>query len=256
MKSILMSLWMLTLALTSMPAKASSSIKEQEKAVTVEMIGVKKKRAGKKRANDDSRQIKPPLSRAPLVKNWAPILKDTYWMVYPEHLPAFELQGNSLGTVGLPKEVPPKISALQDQTVYYIQDADPVGYFWGYVAVYLVDPYWETGSHPQKSCGTLLSPIIPDGSLILSFTTQQTPIVRQNWATGKMVWMNVDGEDQWTMNNWKVEGYNHWAYMIQTYQGHKYWEDLPLVHTSVTNFLENCTAEWQPVNPPPNPPMP
>ena len=68
--------------------------------------------------------VKPALTPAPQVTEWS-LLKDTYWIVYPEYTPAYELQGNSLGTVGLPKTDPPTITRILDQTVYYIQDVDP-----------------------------------------------------------------------------------------------------------------------------------
>ena len=74
--------------------------------------------------------VKAPLTPAPNVTNWS-LLKDTYWIVVSEYTPAYELQGNSTGTVGLPKTDPPTITRILDQTVYYIQDVDPRGYFWG-----------------------------------------------------------------------------------------------------------------------------
>ena len=212
--------------------------------------------------------IKQPRRKAPPVRNWS-LLINTYWIVYPENLPAFELQGTALGTIGRPKTDPPTISPLQDQTVYYIKGYDPSGYFWGTFSVELVDPTWDNGTHPQSSCGTLLSPITPAGDLIISSTTDQGgegDPPTQNWGTGKMVWMNVDGVDQWTMQNWKVGGYVHWAYMIQVRPGHKYWNNLPYSHRSVQDFLAPCylapntsvlnTNNWDPVNPPPNPPRP
>ena len=70
--------------------------------------------------------VKAPLTPAPQVTEWS-LLKDTYWIVYPEYTPAYELQGNSLATNGLPKTVPPTITRILDQTVYYIQDVDPRG---------------------------------------------------------------------------------------------------------------------------------
>ena len=207
------------------------------------------------------RQINPARSKAPRVGNWASVLDDTYWMVYPEGLPAYELQGNSLGTFGQGTATPPVISALQDMTVYHIQNTTSGGsggrYWFGTTAVFLMDPYYVyPPGFPQAQCGTVLSPILDDGSLILSATTSQFPNLRQNWATGRMVWMNVNGIDQWTMlQNWKVEGYVHLAFMIQTKPGHKYWLDLPLVNKSVPEFLAPCT-DFTPVDPKPNPPMP
>ena len=206
------------------------------------------------------RQINPARSKAPRVGNWASVLDDTYWMVYPEGLPAYELQGNSLGTFGQGTATPPVISALQDMTVYHIQNTTSGGsggrYWFGTIAVFLMDPYYVyPPGFPQAQCGTVLSPILDDGSLILSATTSQFPNLQQNWGTGRMVWMNVNGIDQWTMQNWKVEGYVHLAFMIQTKPGHKYWLDLPLVNKSVPEFLAPCT-DFTPVDPKPNPPMP
>ena len=199
--------------------------------------------------------VKAPLTPAPQVTEWS-LLKDTYWIVYPEYTPAYELQGNSLATNGLPKTVPPTITRILDQTVYYIQDVDPRGYFWGLFGVTLVDPSWDNGSNPQSSFGTLLSPITPHGDLIISTTTNQGSSSQpptQNWGTGKMVWMNVDGQDQWTMQNWKVGSYVHWAYMIQAKPGDKYWDSLPLTHQSVPEFLAAGQSTWAPVNPVPYP---
>ena len=197
--------------------------------------------------------VQAPLTAAPQVLEWT-LLKDTYWIVYPEYTPAYELQGNSLGTIGLPSTVPPTITRILDQTVYHIQDVDPRGYFWGLFGVTLVDPSWDNGSHPQPSFGTLLSPITPQGDLIISTTTNQGSSSQppsQSWGTGKMVWMNVDGQDQWTMQNWKVGGYVHWAYMVQVKPGDKYWDDLPLTHQSIPDFLAPGQSDWAPVNPVP-----
>jgi len=199
--------------------------------------------------------VQAPLTAAPQVLEWT-LLKDTYWIVYPEYTPAYELQGNSLATNGLPRTVPPTITRILDQTVYYIQDVDPRGYFWGLFGVTLVDPSWDNGSNPSSSFGTLLSPITPHGDLIISTTTNQGSSSQpptQNWGTGKMVWMNVDGQDQWTMQNWKVGSYVHWAYMIQAKPGDKYWDSLPLTHQSVPEFLANGQSTWAPVNPVPYP---
>ena len=197
--------------------------------------------------------VKPALTPAPQVTEWS-LLKDTYWIVYPEYTPAYELQGNSLGTVGLPKTDPPTITRILDQTVYYIQDVDPLGYLWGYVAVTLVDPSWQWGGSPQSSYGTLLSPITPEGDLIIASTSDQGRGLQQptqNWGTGRMAWMNVDGKDQWTMQNWKVGGYVHWAYMIQVKPGDKYWDSLPLTRQSIPDFLAPGKSDWSPVNPVP-----
>ena len=206
---------------------------------------------------DPIREIKPARSKAPYVENWASVLLDTYWIVYPEGLPAYELQGNSIGTIGyLPTETPPVISAIQDQTVYHIQNLASGGrYFWGTIAVFLMDPYYNYTETPQTQCGTVLSPILADGSLIFSATTSQAPDLRQNWGTSRMVWMNVNGIDQWTMENWTGDKYVHIAYMIQAKPGHKYWDDLPLIHKSVLDFLGPCYNST-PINPLPNPPMP
>jgi len=196
--------------------------------------------------------VKLALTPAPRVTEWS-LLKDTYWIVYPEYTPAYELQGNSLGTLGLPKTDPPTITRVLDQTVYYIQDVDPRGYLWGYVAVTLVDPSWPGGAHAQSSYGTLLSPITPVGDWILSTTIDQGKALQepnQTWATGKMAWMNVDGKDQWTMENWKVGGYVHWAYMVQAKPGDKYWDNLPIVGESIPEFLAPALA-FAPVNPVP-----
>jgi hypothetical protein len=197
--------------------------------------------------------VKPPLTPAPHVRDWT-LLKDTYWIVYPEYTIAYELQGNSLGTLTLPKTDPATITRILDQTVYHIQEVDPRGYLWGSVAVTLVDPSWDNGSHPQPSYGALLSPITPTGDWILSTTVNQGATAlqapSQTWATGKMVWMNVDGTDQWTMENWKVGGYVHWAYMIQAKPGDKYWNDLPVVHQSIPEFMAGAKP---PVNPVPYP---
>lgn len=213
--------------------------------------------------------IKMPNHPAPRVLNWGRVLTDTYWIVYPEGLPAFEIQGNAIGTIGLPKTDPPTVSPLQDQSVYYVKGYSRSGYFWGTFAVKLTDPTWDAGAHPQFGCGTLLSPITPSGDLIISSTSDQGGPGQppsQNWGTGKMVWMNVDGVDQWTMQNWKVGGYVHWAYMVQVKPGHRYWTDLPYYHQSVDDFLAPCfqnpdtspsnTDNWDPVNPPANPPIP
>jgi hypothetical protein len=198
--------------------------------------------------------VKAPLTPAPNVTNWS-LLKDTYWIVVSKYTPAYELQGNSLGTIGLPKTDPPTITRILDQTVYYIQDVDPLGYLWGYVGVTLVDPSWDKGSHPQTTYGTLLSPITPAGDWILSTTVNQGNTAlqepSQTWATGKMAWMNVDGVDQWTMENWKVGGYVHWAYMIQSKPGDEYWDSLPVTNQSIPEFLAPAKASWEPVNPVP-----
>ena len=196
--------------------------------------------------------VKPALTPTPQVTEWS-LLKDTYWIVYPEYTPAYELQGNSLGTVGLPKTDPPTITRILDQTVYYIQDVDPLGYLWGYVAVTLVDPSWQWGGSPQSSYGTLLSPITPEGDWILSTTVDQGKGLQapsQTWATGKMAWMNVDGKDQWTMENWKEGGYVHWAYMVQAKPGDKYWDNLPIVNQSIPEFMAPALA-FAPINPVP-----
>ena len=215
-----------------------------------------------------AKAIDTPHRPARLVPDWK-VLTNTYWMVYPQNLPAFELQGNSIGTLGLPKTDPPTVSPLQDQTVYYIKGYDRSGYFWGTFATEITDPSWDDGAHVQSECGALLSPITPLGDIIISTTSDQGSNGQpptQNWGTGKMVWMNVDGKDQWTMQNYKADGYVHWAYMVQVKPGHRYWNDLPFSNKSVPDFLAPCyqnpdkdplkTNNWNLVNPPANPPMP
>ena len=184
--------------------------------------------------------IQPAWTKPPFKTDWS-FLSGTTWIVHPENLPAAELQGNALGTLNQQPTNPPTITPLLDQTVYQITGYKG-GYFWGVFGVTLGAP----NNAPESACGTLLSPITPYGDLIISTTTSQgnLPVVppSQNWGTGKMVWMNVDGIDQWTMLNWKVGGYVHWAYMIQVHPGDQYWNNLPWVGTSVTDFLRPCAS--------------
>ena len=175
-------------------------------------------------------------------------LKNTIWIVPPENLVAYELQGTGIGTMGTRTTTPPTITKLQDQTVYKITGFNQSGtssYFWGYFYVAV-----QAGSNKlQSSCGTLLSPITSDGDLIISTTTKQKPL-QQNWGTGKMVKKTINGVEQWTMLNWKVGGYVHTAYMIQTVPGDVYYNNLPFLGTSVDSVLSSskCT-NWIPVSP-------
>jgi hypothetical protein len=202
--------------------------------------------------NSDAQSPTPVIANAttpaPINPDWS-FLAGTTWIVPPTNLNAYELQGTALPTGGSPTTNPPTIVRLQDQTVYQITGYAN-GYFWGLFSVTL--GVGSTGTSPASACGTLLSPITPEGNLIISTTTLQTPLT-QNWGTGQMVWKKVNGVDQWTMQNWKVGGYVHWAYMIQTTSAPSdpYWLNLPYLGVSVPTVLNapGCASNWTPVNP-------
>lgn len=183
---------------------------------------------------------------APVNPDWS-FLVGTTWIVPPTDLNAYQLQGAGAPTSGSSPTAPPTVVQLQDQTVYKITGYAN-GYFWGIISVTL--GIGSTGTSPVTACGTVLSPITPEGGLILGITNSQAPFV-QNWANGQMVWKSVNGVDQWTMENWKVGTYVHWAHMIQTVPGDLYYSNLPYLGTSVPSVLNapGCSSAWSPVAP-------
>lgn len=183
---------------------------------------------------------------APTNPDWS-FLLGTTWIVPPSDLNAYQLQGSGAPTASSQATLPPTIVRIQDQTVYQITGYAN-GYFWGVISVTL--GVGSAGSSPVTACGTVLSPITPEGRLILGITNSQNPFV-QNWANGQMVWKSVNGVDQWTMENWKVGTYVHWAHMIQTVPGDLYYNNLPYLGTSVPTVLNaaGCSSAWSPVGP-------
>lgn len=134
--------------------------------------------------------MKPALTPAPQA-NACSLLNNTYWIADPEHTLAYELQGNNLGTVGLPKTDPPTATRILNQTVYSIQDVDPPGHSWGYVAIALANP----GFFPDLIIDNyaLVSPISGSGLLAgqaltsLGFSST-TPGLLASWTiTGSSV---------------------------------------------------------------------
>ena len=157
-------------------------------------------------------------------------LKGTFWVVPPGGVTAFQLLGAGPPTSDIPPTTPPTLVKLQDQTVYEITGYSR-GYFWGRIVVALGAP----GVATTYNCGTVLSPITPEGSLILSSTLNQAPVVQQ-WGSGAM----VKKGKQWTMQNWKAGGYAHWAYMVQAKPNSTIYNKLPFVGISVPDMLAMC----------------
>ena len=157
-------------------------------------------------------------------------LKGTIWVVPPGGVTAFQLLGAGPPTSDIPPTTPPTLVRLQDQTVYEITGYSR-GYFWGRIVVALGAP----GVATTYTCGTVLSPITPEGNLILSSTLNQAPVVQQ-WGSGMMV---MKGK-QWTMQNWKAGGYAHWAYMVQARPNSTIYNKLPFVGISVPDMLAMC----------------
>jgi hypothetical protein len=201
---------------------------------------------GPSRAQPISNVVSDATTPAPTNPDWS-FLVGTTWIVPPSDLNAYQLQGTGAPTGNSPTTSPPTIVRLQDQTVYQITGYEN-GYFWGVISVTL--GVGSAGTSPVTACGTVLSPITPEGSLILGVNNSQAPLI-QNWASGQMVWKSVNGTDQWTMENWKFGGYVHWAHMIQTVPGDIYYNNLPYLGTAVTDVLNapGCASAWRPVSP-------
>lgn len=150
-------------------------------------------------------------------------LAGTTWVVPPNNVRGYMLAG------GNPPNSPPNLIELNDQTVYTIEGYKN-GYFWG---TFVLALQRSNGGPVIYECSSMLSPISPDGDLLIGSTMANGV---QNMGVGNMV--KVKG--QWTMKNLKVGGYTHWAYMVQSKPTDASYNDLPFVHLSVPEMLAKC----------------
>ncbi len=179
-----------------------------------------------------------PNRRDPTRWEW---LEDTYWYVPDISLKAY---------LFLPETN--TLRELSDQTVWHITDYNG-GYFWGKTVAELT--FVDGGETGEPSCLSLVGSVTPEGEVFLTFTTvepdemtvdpQPTPAVTQGVGV-----MRFDPR----FGGWAIEPQmstgprtglqvNHWAYMVQSFEGQPSWESLPGVGIPLLQFLDLCDTE-------------
>ena len=148
-------------------------------------------------------------------------LKDTYWVVPEDGIYSITHLENENSFV-----------VTQGQTVFHITDYFN-GYFTGITVVKLGMPL-------IPSCQFHLGQVTPEGRVHLTMYDATTGTIL-NYPIGMM----VREHRQWTMVNQMTAPYlggtlSHWAYMIESKEGDKYWNDLPFAHESIPEFLSSC----------------
>ncbi len=164
-----------------------------------------------------------PAPPGPTAWDW---LEDTYWFVPPSGLPNQGFTSTSGDVqVGL------------GQTVYHIESCR-YGYFKGINRTQVVGG--------PLACQTLIGSVTPEGDVQLTFLWIDDNGVVTQRTDARGVMRRRQGE--WMMENQMTSGggtsstafLTHWAYMKQTEPGDASFDDLPLVHVSVPEFLAGC----------------
>lgn len=159
----------------------------------------------------------------PAYDKWA-WFKDTYWYV-PE---------NGIYSIAHSPSDPSNFQVVRGQTLFHITDYFN-GYWTGSVVVKLTEAL-------VPSCQYVLGQVSPQGNVYMTMFNAENGEMT-NEPTGEMVMEN----NEWTMVN-EMTGptskgtVSHWAYMIQTKQGDKIFDNLPFANESVPSFMSACPA--------------
>lgn len=155
--------------------------------------------------------------------NFTNLIKNTIWIVPPSTLLAYEYS-------------PTSYTAVTDQTVWIIDGYDN-GYFFGnsYTAVI-------NGSDPinytqKKILGTVTS----GGGVYITFIPSGT-ISTTDLVNGIGTFANLQGSYQFIMQmnaGSTTSGLSHWSYMISINENSPYYNNLPGVNQSLSDFLKN-----------------
>jgi hypothetical protein len=162
-------------------------------------------------------------------KDWS-WLKDTYWYVLPENLPALQYDAakNTLAWI-------------VDQTVWHITDYRD-GYFWGITSVLTRDAEEALPTHGRGSQPTglaLLGSITPEGRVHLTFVADAALTSRSaTIGIGRAVPRDGSWSLEMQMSSGSRERTAHWAYMVRTQPGDPSWTSLPGIGLSVPEMLE------------------
>ena len=166
--------------------------------------------------------------------NWS-WLKDTYWYVPQENLPAVETTLSPLAH-----------QLISDQTVWHIEDYAE-GYFWGKQVVKL-------STNDQYLCMQLVGSITPQGDIQMTFTFTLPPAVPPALnlkvsGLGKMRRVRGTWQPEMQMTTGVSSLVTHWAFMKQCQPGEACNQALPGVELPLQDFLGVCPCASDPLCP-------
>jgi hypothetical protein len=162
-------------------------------------------------------------------------LKDTYWYVPQENLPAVETTFS-----------PPAHQLISDQTVWHIEDYTQ-GYFWGKQVVKL-------STNDQYLCMQFVGSITPQGEIQMTFTFTLPPTVPPALnlkvsGLGKMRRVHGQWQPEMQMTTGVSSLVTHWAFMKQCRPGEACNQALPGVELPLQDFLGVCPCASDPLCP-------
>jgi len=161
-------------------------------------------------------------------------LRDTYWYVPPENLPALQFA---------PDEN--TLAWLIDQTVWHIS-AFQNGYFWGSSATATL-PAGNKSSQEASSVKpvsfSMVGSITPEGRVYITFIPGRASSSRPaTTGVGRAVPHNNNWSLEMQMSTGSSKTTAHWAYMTQVKPEDPSWKSLPGVGISVPQMLQGCQA--------------
>lgn len=151
-------------------------------------------------------------------------LKDSYWYCPTSCMPALQIDNENT------------MQWTIEQTVWHIQGYKD-GFFWGIAAV-LLTPIGQTPIIKSKQNSTLIGSITPQGEVLATFITQDTPNNMRFNAPGRM----TQFQNQTCFEMQVSAGSDrlltlHWAYMKQINQHDPQWHRLPGAGVSMEEML-------------------
>jgi hypothetical protein len=166
--------------------------------------------------------------------NWS-WLKDTYWYVPQENLPAVETTLSPLAH-----------QLISDQTVWHIEDYSQ-GYFWGKQVVKL-------STNDQYLCMQFVGSITPQGEIQMTFTftlpLAVPPALNLKVSgLGKMRRVRGKWQPEMQMTTGVSSLVTHWAFMKQCRPGEACNQALPGVEIPLQDFLGVCPCASDPLCP-------
>lgn len=151
-------------------------------------------------------------------------LKNTYWYCPTSCMPALQINDQNIMQWAI------------EQTVWHIQGYKD-GFFWGIAAV-LITPAGQEPKIKLKQNSTLIGSITPQGEVLATFITQDTPNNMQFSAPGRMTeFQNQTSFEMQVSAGPDKQLTLHWAYMKQITPDDPQWQNLPGAGVSMNTML-------------------